>query len=144
MRGKNIYLQRHVICLNAKNQLQDYEYDADEGEWLAGNLHKLQLTAHPKTTISATYGNWAGRLYFQNPSGKIQEVVHRHGKWKPSNGYSAHQLEFGAYLASAVVQDTAHVFYTHPDHSIHQVIVKEGDEWHGKIFFFFPKQFPIR
>lgn len=123
-----------MVCLNGKNQLQNYEYDADEGEWVAGNLDKLHLAVHPKTTISATYGNNAGHIYFQNPSGKIQEVVYRDGNWKASNVISANQLEFGALLASAIVQDKAHVFYTHPDHSIHQVIVK-GDESHGKSVF---------
>lgn len=130
--GINAEKQRHVICLNEKNQLQDYEYDADEGEWIAGKLHDLKLTAHPKTTISTTYGKNAGHVYFQTPAGKIQEVVlHADGKWKPSAASSPYQPDFGARLASAILQETAHVFYTHPDHSIHKIVVK-GDEWKGE------------
>lgn len=123
--------QRHVICLNENNELQNYEYDPDEGEWEAGTLDQLHIAAHPKTAISATYGDNAGHVYFQSPAGKVQEVFYRDGNWKAGNAPSGIRLEFGARLASAFVKDTAFVFYTHPDHSIHQISVK-GNEWHGK------------
>lgn len=119
--------KRVVVCLNAGNYLQNFVYDQDEGEWVAGQLAILKAESHPESKLTASYGGGKRYVFFQNPSAEIQEILaNEDGIWKPSRTFSTSKPALGASLAAVILKDGVHVFYSHTDKSIHQVSLQGG------------------
>lgn len=113
---------RTVFCLDNANYLQDYQFNAEEGEWMPGQLSLLKIAAHPSSRIAVD----GKRLYFQTPSVWLQEVlVGEDGLWKLSEPLPAKPV-VGTSLAAIAVPDGAYAFYTHQDNSIHQAAFRNG------------------
>jgi len=124
--------KRITICLDEGNFLQDYQYDEDLGEWVAGQLNILKAKAHSDTKIAVTYKDGKCHVYFQNEASEIQEVqTDKDGIWRVSQAFPISKPVDGEF-AACTVANSIRVFYVNQDNSIYQIIIEDG-KWTGEL-----------
>lgn len=112
--------------------IKNYQYSERYGDWDSGDVGGLRAAAHPQSKLAAASRDGQHVLYFQSPSGALEEIQYSDNTWRSSPPLSAANLEpvFGTGLSALITADGVRVFYHHKDSSIHQVVL-EGGSWTG-------------
>ncbi|KAH8665290.1 hypothetical protein BGZ60DRAFT_411120 [Tricladium varicosporioides] len=127
--------KRAFYCLNENDVLQDFYFDDNTGEWTPGKLAAIEAMAAPDAEISATRTtDGSTYVFFQNATGDIQSLhTIDHGeKWQSANEIPPTQAVPSSSLFAITVQNIIHVFYTHEDKFIHELVFHNG-KWTDKI-----------
>jgi hypothetical protein len=122
--------KRAFYCLGEDDILQDFWYDDNTGEWMSGKLAAIKAVASPDAEIAATCtADDSIYVFFQNPTGGGIQSVHtiNHGeKWQSASDIPPTQAVSGPSIYAMTLQNTIHVFYTHEDNFIHELVFNDG------------------
>jgi len=117
-----------IFCLNKDNMLQNYEFDDDDGVWSLGTLHQLRALAHPDTKLAALYDGASLQLFYQDPTGAIQQVSSPGfaSSWTPKEPLSTARPIIGTCLFALKSTEYMRLFYGHEGSSIHQQVYEDS------------------
>jgi hypothetical protein len=107
--------EKHIVfALNSSGDLQDFQYDEDMGAWNEGKLSDLKIQISEKSKLATVFGLGQAHLFFQDLTGKLQEVVSGDFiSWTKTDITTLTDPISGSALAAITEDKQVSVFYEH-------------------------------
>ncbi|KAF2464377.1 uncharacterized protein BDR25DRAFT_319246 [Lindgomyces ingoldianus] len=107
--------------------IQDHHIN-DDFVWGTGSLATLKVSPRKTAGFTAIYGMGSVRLYIQNSSGELQELIMDGAtkKWQQPRTLEGTKAMEGEAISAVGTENEVAVFYANEDKSVHQVVYRNG------------------
>ncbi|KAI5462815.1 hypothetical protein BGZ63DRAFT_462195 [Mariannaea sp. PMI_226] len=123
---------RLVVFIDQSHTVQCYAYNDEIEEWEKTGLgEKWNITAHPQSKLSATFGPKGDIVVcYQDTAGRLAGVMSvAEGEWKKLGPLKADPVT-GTPICLDVIDDKLHLFYASKDSSVRYLVLNSAtNDW---------------